>query len=393
MNNKVLVINAGSSSIKWTLFNKSNLEAIASGLAERIGVDGNMEMKFGDKISKQVNMANHTEAVQEILNLWKEYNVVTDANEIQNIGFRVVQGGLYFNKATSLVGDAIEKIKDAGKYAPLHNPGAVLAIEAFQALMPWAKLSASFDTSFHSTIPQVNYTYPIDQKLAKELGIRKFGMHGISHMFITRKLEEILGKDKVNFVNLHIGNGASLCAVKDSQSYDTSMGLTPLAGIMMGTRSGDIDPSIHEFINVSTGMSIKDITAMLNKKSGLLGVSGVSSDMRDCVNAAAEGNKDAALAIEMYTQRVADYAITYMNKLDSVDAIVFTAGVGENSLPIREKIMSKFKLLNIKLDKEANASKIGDFALISAKDSAIPVYVIRTNEELMIAQEALSLEK
>ncbi|TNK83776.1 acetate kinase [Mycoplasmopsis pullorum] len=391
---KVLVINAGSSSIKLTLFDKDTLEPLASGLAERITLPiGMVTLKFnGAKQEREVELPDHSVAVQVIIDMMMSMQVIKEVNEIEYIGFRIVQGGPYFDRSSKLSEREIELIEKVSMYAPLHNPGAVQAINAFRKFMPHAKLSANFDTAFHTTINKVNSTYPIPRELSEKYGIKKYGAHGISHRFITQKLSNILNKDKVNFVNLHIGNGASLCAVKDSLSFDTSMGLTPLAGIMMGTRSGDIDPSIHQFVLNATGIDINEFTDILNKKSGLLGVSGVSSDMRDIVGAARSGNEQAQFALDLYSQKIADYTAIYLNKIGpKIDAIVFTAGVGENSPYVRQNVLSRLNILNIKLDNELNFSKIDDFKLISSPESSIPVYVIRTNEELLIAQDALKL--
>ncbi|UUD36040.1 acetate/propionate family kinase [Mycoplasmopsis citelli] len=391
--NKILVINAGSSSIKMSLFEKDTLNVIATGLAERITLPmGNITIKTTQKFEKEVKMENHEVAVEEVYKLMQEINLIKDKNEIEYIGFRVVQGGEFFTKSSKIDDKAIEIIDQCSIYAPLHNPGAVQAMNGFKKVFPNAKLSANFDTAFHTTIDKVNNTYPIPKQLTEQYKIKRYGAHGISHRYITLKLQEILNKEKVTFINLHIGNGASLCAVKDSKSFDTTMGLTPLAGIMMGTRSGDIDPSIHEFVMKQNGMSISEFTSMLNKESGLLGVSGISSDMRDVTEQAKQGNADAQFAIDLYTQKIADYTAMYFNKLGGkIDAIVFTAGIGENAVAIREKVLSKLHFKNIILDKNANEGKIGEYQLITTSESEIPVYVVRTNEELLIAKDALKL--
>lgn len=391
--NKILVINAGSSSIKMSLFQKDTLQVIATGLAERIGLnDGKITIKTDQKHEKNTIMSNHQVAVEEVYKLMQEINLIHDKSEVEYIGFRVVQGGDYFTKSSKIDEKAIQIIDKCSMYAPLHNPGAVQAMNGFKTVFPHAKLSANFDTAFHTTINKVNSTYAIPKKLTEQYKIKRYGAHGISHRFITLKLQEILNKEKVTFINMHIGNGGSLCAVKNSQSFDTSMGLTPLAGIMMGTRSGDIDPSIHEFITKQSGITISEFTNILNKESGLLGVSNVSSDMRDVVAAAQNGNEDASFAMELFAQKIADYASMYFNKLGGkIDALVFTAGIGENGSETREKILSKLFFRKIKLDKTVNEGKIGEYQLISTPDSEIPVYVIRTNEELLIAQDALKL--
>lgn len=391
---KILVINAGSSSVKWTLFDKETLNQIANGLAERIGVDGNLILTFkGTKTQKQIDMTNHEEAVKEILNFWKANKVIDNINEIIAIGYRVVHGGNYFTNPIKINDDVLNKIDECSMYAPLHNPGAIAAIKAFIKVLPKVDMVAHFDTSFHQTIEKVNYSYPINDELVKKLGIRKFGFHGISHHYISEKMKEILKKENVNFVNLHIGNGASLCAIKDNKSIDTTMGLTPLAGVMMGTRSGDIDPSIHEFVMSITKMSIGDFTNILNKESGLLGVSGVSSDLRDIHAAISIGNKQAEFTLNLYVQRVVDYTIAYANKVGkNIDAIVFTAGVGENDYVFRKMVVDKLELLNITIDEEKNMDRNFDqYSEISVKNSKIKVFVVRTNEELMIAKECIKL--
>ncbi|WP_027121243.1 acetate/propionate family kinase [Mycoplasma leonicaptivi] len=391
---KVLVINAGSSSIKFSLFLKNNLELQASGLAERITLEkGNINIKFkGEKFEKQLHLPTHAVAVEELTKLMLEIKLIKDVKEIEYIGFRVVQGGNYFNKTTKINEEVINTIDKISIYAPLHNPGAVQAIKGFKKTFPVAKLSADFDTAFHTTIDKINSTYAIPKDLTNKYDIKKYGAHGISHEFITEKLAEILNKKQVSFVNLHLGNGGSLCAVKESKSFDTSMGLTPLAGIMMGTRSGDLDPSIHQFLAKQTGLSIDEITDIFNKQSGLMGVSGLSSDMRDLRAAAEKGDADSVFAIELFTQKIADYTALYANKIGgNPDALVFTAGIGENVALIRKKVIDKLFFKKIKLDDKLNNSNIGDYQLISTPDSEVPVYVIRTNEELVIARNCVKI--
>ncbi|WGI36300.1 acetate/propionate family kinase [Mesomycoplasma lagogenitalium] len=399
MNKKILVVNAGSSSMKWSLFNKKDFSVIANGISERIGInDSFLKMSFNDQeVKETVDLKNHKDAADATIKMWTDNQVISSLEEIELVGFRVVHGGTYFNDSTKLDEKAINLIDECSKFAPLHNPGAIQAIKAFKEVLPKAKLSASFDTAFHSSLPKINYQYPMNKEFADKYGIRKYGMHGISHKFITLKLQEILKKESVNFVNLHIGNGASLCAVKDSKSYDTSMGFTPLAGVMMGTRSGDIDPAIHEYATEAANISLKEFTNILNKKSGLLGVSGYSSDMRDLANKYQEKDENAIFTLELYSQKIVDYLVNYINKVGkNIDALVFTAGVGENSSLMRELVINKLQLpaLNIELDKEKNwtsPKNIKEYLLISSKNSLIPVYVIRTNEELLIAQDALKL--
>ncbi|WP_029608727.1 acetate/propionate family kinase [Mycoplasma simbae] len=393
MSKKVLVINAGSSSIKLQLLEKSNLNVVASGLAERITLaDGIITIKANEqKYVKNVDLPNHTVAAEHILALLSEAKIIENVDDIEIIGFRVVHGGTYFNKTAQINDEVIAVIEKCADYAPLHNPGALQAINAFKAVVPHAKLAAEFDTSFHTTIPDVNAIYPIPHEWTEKFGIRRFGFHGISHQYITEKMQQILGKEKVNIVNAHVGNGASICAIKDSQSIDTTMGLTPLAGIMMGTRSGDVDPALIEFICSHTGLSVNEVTSALNKKSGLLGVSGISSDMRDIEKGIAENNPKAIFAWNLYVQKIVDFVANYANKVGDLDAIVFTAGVGENAPELRRDVVAKINFAHIELDENVNFAKIADYALISKPESQIKVYVIRTNEELLIAQNALKL--
>ena len=390
---KILVINAGSSTIKWKLFEKENFDVIAEGVADRIHVDGQIITKFnGKKTEREVNLPTHTEAAVEIIKDLETHKIIEDLSTIKFVGNRVVQGGDIFPESTIINDKELKQISDLGVLAPLHNPGAVLAIEAFKKILADAQYSATFDTSFHTTIPAINNTYPMNQELAKKHKIKRYGAHGTSHRYITLELEKVLGKKNVTFVSMHIGNGASLCAVKDSKSFDTSMGLTPLAGIMMGTRSGDIDPSIHKYVVEQEGITVEEFDRILNKESGLKGVSGVSQDMRDVTEAALKGNKQAEFAMDLYAQKVADYVATYHNKLGGkIDALVFTAGVGENSSIIRGKIIDKLHFAKIKLDKSKNEAKFDDVNLITTDDSEVKVYIIRTDEELLIAKDAVNL--
>ncbi|BAW18083.1 acetate kinase [Mycoplasmopsis bovigenitalium] len=391
--NKVLVINAGSSSIKLQLLTKDNFEVVASGIAERITLaEGSITIKAnGQKTVKEVSMPNHTVAAENILSLMSELKIIQDLKEIEIIGFRVVHGGTFFTKTTEINDEAIAIIEKCSDYAPLHNPGALQAINAFKSVLPHAKLAAEFDTSFHTTIPDINAIYPIPAEWSEKYGIRRFGFHGISHQYITQTMQQILGKKQVNIVNAHIGNGASICAIKNSQSLDTTMGFTPLAGIMMGTRSGDIDPAIIEFVSSHSGMSAAEVTSALNKKSGLLGVSGISSDMRDIETAIEKGEIKAIFAWNLFVQRIVDFIASYANKVGELDALVFTAGIGENSPELRQDVCDRISFANIEIDAKINTSKIDDYALISTPNSKLKVYVVRTNEELLIAQNAVKL--
>ncbi|MDW2923157.1 acetate/propionate family kinase [Mesomycoplasma ovipneumoniae] len=399
MKSKILVINAGSSSIKWQIFEKETLDLLGVGLIERIGLqEGKIKMTFDEKsynLSK--DFPTHSDALESQIQLWKDNNLVQNLEEFELVGFRIVHGGASFNAPARLDDSAIAKIQEAAKFAPLHNPGALATISAIKKLLPWAKLSASFDTAFHASIPKVNYTYPINAQIANKYGIRKYGFHGISHKYITTQVEKIYNSDSVNFVNMHIGNGISLCAVKDSASVDTSMGMTPLAGVAMGTRSGDVDPSILTYLGTTAHFSFTDLDALLNKQSGLLGLSNVSSDLRDVIFAADNGNQDASFALEVYVQKIVDYLINYINKVGkNIKALVFTGGVGENSALIRASVIAKIRLpkLNLVLDQELNSRPIPEFGAIekiSAPESDLDIFVIKTNEELLIAKNALKV--
>ncbi|MDW2907380.1 acetate/propionate family kinase [Mesomycoplasma ovipneumoniae] len=399
MKSKILVINAGSSSIKWQIFEKDTLDLLGVGLIERIGLqEGKIKMTFDEKsynLSK--DFPTHSDALESQIQLWKDNNLVQNLEEFELVGFRIVHGGASFNAPARLDDSAIAKIEEAAKFAPLHNPGALATISAIKKLLPWAKLSASFDTAFHASIPKVNYTYPINAQIANKYGIRKYGFHGISHKYITTQVEKIYNSDSVNFVNMHIGNGISLCAVKDSASVDTSMGMTPLAGVAMGTRSGDVDPSILTYLGTTAHFSFTDLDTLLNKQSGLLGLSNVSSDLRDVISAADNGNQDASFALEVYVQKIVDYLINYINKVGkNIKALVFTGGVGENSALIRASVIAKIQLpkLNLVLDQELNSRPIPEFGAIekiSAPESDLDIFVIKTNEELLIAKNALKV--
>lgn len=289
----------------------------------------------------------------------------------------------------------MREISDAARFAPLHNPPAVLAVRAFQEQLPQAVLTASFDTAFHTSIPPVNHTYALPYKLIQDHGIRRYGFHGLSHHYISQRLATELGRERVSIINMHLGNGASLCAIKDSTSLDTSMGLTPLQGLVMGTRSGDIDPAIYSFLNHAESLSIAQIEELLNKRSGLLGLSGISSDLRDIEAAIEGGDSQARLAFDIFAQRVANYAADYANKLaGSLEALVFTAGIGENSPAMRQAIIERINFKRVELDPELNKDPFRggrDLALISTPCSELPIYVVRTNEEVVIAREAKGL--
>ncbi|UWD34678.1 acetate kinase [Mycoplasma cottewii] len=392
----ILVVNSGSSSIKFKLFETTNgVEAILDGLAERIGIDGRLKFEHNDqKYVYDDELKDHESAIKFILDKLIELKIIDNVEQITGVGFRTVHGG-EISQSTLIDENVLNKIKENIKLAPLHNPGAIVAIEAVSKLMPKAKLVSCFDTAFHQTMPEVNYLYSTPYSWYEKHRVRKYGFHGISYQYITSKCESIFNKksEDLNLIVCHLGNGASICCVKNGKSHDTSMGLTPLAGLMMGTRSGDVDPSIAEYMAKELNTDIFEITKSLNKESGLLGMSGISADMRDVTDAYLKGDKRAILTIEKYAQTVADFIVKYANYLDNVDGIVFTAGIGENSSLIRKIIIEKVKLLQVKIDENKNTSKYDDFMLISTDDSKVPVYAIRTNEEKMICLDTLKLTK
>lgn len=386
---KTLVINAGSSSLKYKMFNMPGYEEIAEGIIERIGLEvGEVTLKFnGEKITKEMPIETHEVGIKAMLDLFEEKSVIENYEEITKIGHRVVQGGEIF-KGSALVGEAeLEQIKDLAKLAPLHNMPNSVGIEVFSKLIPTAQNVACFDTTFHQTMPEESYIYPVPYSWYEDYGVRRYGMHGLSHQFIAEKLPEFMGTEDIKFVNCHLGNGASLTAIDNGKCIQTSMGLTPLAGIMMGTRSGDIDPSIINYMHEQTGASISEITNDLNKKSGMLGLSGVSSDYRDLIAAIDEGNERAKLAFDVYVTRVAETIGAYYARLGRLDAIVFTAGIGENAIALRAAISKAVSHFGVEIDLEKN-NTFSDTIEISTPDSKVKVYIIPTEEEYMIAKEA-----
>ena len=393
---KVLVINCGSSSLKYQLFDMDNEEVMVKGLVERIGIEGSklIQEKGDDKYIIEEDMKDHTEAVSHVFDALvdKDNGVIADLSEIDAVGHRVVHGGEKITKSALIDKEVREAIVEYQKFAPLHNPANLMGLEACEKLLPNVKNVAVFDTAFHQTMPKRTYLYGIDYKYYEEDAIRKYGFHGTSHNFITNKTAEVLGKDvkDLNMISAHLGNGSSICAVKNGQSYDTSMGLTPLEGLVMGTRSGDIDPSAVTYIMKKDDLSPEEMENILNKKSGVLGVSGVSSDFRDLESAAKEGNERARAALDMFVTRVKRYIAGYMAEIGSCDAIVFTGGIGENSIPMREDIMKGFEQFGIKIDPEKNNVR-GGCHVVSTEDSKVKIMVIATNEELMIARDTKSL--
>ena len=390
---KIISINAGSSSLKFSLINMEDESVIASGVFERIGLDGKYKINFNNqKYEEEVTLNNHEDAVNILLDKLVSLKIVKALDEIEGVGHRVVQGKDLFDKSVIVTDEVMEKLESIKHFAPLHNPANMLGIKAFRKALPNVPNTVVFDTAFHQTIEPINYLYPVPYEWYEKYGIRKYGAHGTSHRYITDKVKEILKTDKFKLISCHIGNGASITAVKDGKCVDTSMGFTPLAGVMMGTRSGDVDPSILPPVMEAEGKTIDEIIDDLNKKSGLLGMSGVSSDMRDLEKAYNEGNERAILALHKYVRRITDYIAQYYVLLGGADVIAFTAGVGENGTLVRRLVCDNLACLGIELDDKKNQVH-GELAEISTDKSKVKVYVVPTDEELMIARDTLELIK
>ncbi len=391
---KIIAVNAGSSSLKFQLFEMDDESVITSGVIERIGLDESIfTVKYnGEKIQKKLPIPTHKEAVQLLLNTLIEHNIVSSLDEIKGVGHRVVQGGAYFNESAIINDDVVSKIEELKSLAPLHNPAHLTGYYAFKEAIPSAGAVAVFDTAFHQTLEPRCYIYPIPYKFYTDYKIRKYGAHGTSHYYVSHRVIEKLGNpEESRVIVAHLGAGGSLTAVKNGKSINTSMGFTPLAGIVMGTRSGDLDPSIIDYLIEEIGMDIKDVISMLNKESGLLGVSGVSSDFRDVIEAAQAGHERAQLAIDIYFRRIIAYIGRYFIALGGCDAIAFTAGIGENSAYARKEIIGLVsEALGIVIDDDANENGEGE-RLITKPESKIKVYVIPTNEELVIARDTKRL--
>ncbi|MDU2110407.1 MAG: acetate kinase [Peptoniphilus lacydonensis] len=394
---KILVINCGSSSLKYQLIDMETEELMAKGLVERIGIEGSRikhETIGKEKKTIETAMQDHKRALELVMeSLTNEaYGAIKSLDEIDAVGHRVVHGGEDFAKSVIIDEKVLKGIEDNVEIAPLHNPPNIMGIKACQRLLPNVKQVAVFDTAFHQTMPRESYIYALPYEYYEKYKIRRFGFHGTSHKYITNRAAEMLGKDvnEVNLITCHLGNGSSICAVKNGKSIDTSMGFTPLEGLAMGTRCGDLDPAILPFLMEKENLSAEELNTLMNKKSGVLGISGVSSDFRDIETARDEGNERAKLALDIFEKRVRGYIGSYMTELDHVDGIVFTAGVGENSVEMRESIVNGLSSLGIKIDPERNNVR-GEDKLISSDDSSTKVLVIPTNEELMIARDTKEL--
>ena len=392
----VLVINAGSSSLKYQLMNPETGDVSAKGLCERIYIDGRLTHKVGDnKVVKDIPMPSHSEAIAAVLEILvdAEYGVIKSVDEIDAVGHRVLHGGMEFSDSCIINDDVIKAIEKCIPLGPLHNPANLMGIRACQAIMPNTPQVAVFDTAFHMTMPPKAYRYAIPTEYYENDDIRRYGFHGTSHKYIARRAAELYGTKEFKLVNCHLGNGSSLAAIKDGKCQDTTMGLSPLAGVPMGTRSGDIDACVVQFICNKYGMSVDECLNMLNKKSGVLALSEASSDFRDLEDGEAKGDEKCILALQKFFYEVAKYIGAYAAALNGIDMLTFTAGVGENGPDTRAGICEYLGYLGVKLDPEKNKIRGGKEGIISAPDSKVQVWVVPTNEELMIAQDTAELVK
>ncbi|SES99837.1 acetate/propionate family kinase [[Clostridium] polysaccharolyticum] len=393
----VLVINCGSSSLKYQLIDSDSENVLASGLCERIGIDGRFTFKpeNGEKYTIDSEMKDHTDAIKIVLDalIDPKTGVIRELSQIGAVGHRVVHGGEKFAKSVVITKEVIKAIEECNDLAPLHNPANLIGIDACQKALPGVPMAAVFDTAFHQTMPKKAYTYGVPDRYYEDYKVRRYGFHGTSHSFVSKRLIELAGLDRNNskVIVCHLGNGSSITAVKNGESVDTSMGLTPLEGVPMGTRSGNLDPAIIEFIANKENRTISEVMNILNKESGVLGISGgVSSDFRDLDQASSEGNEKAANALDVFAYNVAKVVGGYVAAMNGVDAIAFTAGVGENHLGIRRRIMSYLGYLGVESNEETMGIR-GEEVEISTKDSKVKVFVVPTNEELAIARETLAL--
>ncbi len=385
---KILSVNAGSSSLKFQMYEMPEEKVLISGVFERIGIENSMyTIKInGNKTSKNALLPTHKEAVKLLVNELIENKVIDSLDEIKGIGHRIVQGADKFESSVVIDDKVIETISELSALAPLHNPAAVIGIKAFKEIIPDAVAVAVFDTSFHQTMEKETYLYALPYNWYTDYQVRKYGAHGTSHKYVAGRLSKILNKEDIKVIVCHLGNGGSITAINNGKCVDTSMGFTPNAGIIMGTRCGDIDVSIVPYMMQKTNLTYQELDNVINKQSGLLGISGVSSDSRDIEFGIKEGNERCILAQKMFVRKVVDYIAKYYVLLNGVDAIAFTAGIGENSISTRKHIIDSLKVLGIKLDEEANNIR-GEEKLITTNDSSIPCYVIPTNEEVMMARD------
>ena len=397
---KVLVLNCGSSSLKYQLIDMSNEEVLCIGLVERIGIEGSILKQEKDgvegKLIIEQPMKNHQDAIKLVLDgvVDAKFGGVKEISEVEAVGHRVVHGGEKFASSVKINEEVMAAIEECVELAPLHNPANIMGIKACEAILPGVPMVAVFDTAFHQTMPKKSYLYGLPHELYTKYGVRRYGFHGTSHKYVSQRAADMLGKniEDVKIITCHLGNGASIAAVDGGKCVDTSMGFTPLEGLIMGTRCGDIDAAILPFLMEKEGLNAAGLSDLMNKQSGVYGMTGISSDFRDIEGAAANGDEKAQVALDAYVQRVQKYIGAYAAEMNGVDAVVFTAGVGENGIDIRETIASNMEFLGMKLDKEANKVR-GKERVISTEDSAVKILLIPTNEELMIAKDTVALVK
>ena len=396
---KILVLNCGSSSVKYKLIDTATNDVMAEGGVEKIGLpDGFLKYKLddGSKAIRELGMVDHKGAVKAVLDILTdpELGCIKSYNEIDAVGHRVVHGAEKFSKSVLITDEVLQQVKDCYDLAPLHNPANVTGIEAVEEILPGIKQVGVFDTAFHQTMPAKSYMYALPYRFYKEDGVRRYGFHGTSHSYVSKKAAEVLGKkyEDLKIIVCHMGNGASLSAVKNGKCVDTSMGLTPLEGVIMGTRSGDIDPAFVEYLCNKENLTVSEVLNILNKKSGMLGMTGISSDYRDVSAAAEAGNQDAIHCLEAYAYRIIKYIGSYIAAMGGVDVITFTAGLGENAIPLRETICKAFEFMGLEFDSEANNCR-GVEKIITKEGSKITACVIPTNEEIAICEETVELVK
>ncbi|MDR0138062.1 acetate kinase [Metabacillus idriensis] len=393
---KVIAINAGSSSLKFQLFEMPAEDVLTAGLVERIGLD---QAVFtisvnGEKMTETTDIPDHAVAVKILLSKLTELGIINSLDEIEGIGHRVVHGGEKFNDSVLITPETLKEIEELSELAPLHNPANVVGIKAFKEVLPNVPAVAVFDTAFHQTMPDQSFLYSLPYEYYEKFGIRKYGFHGTSHKYVSERAAELLGRpiEQLRLISCHLGNGASIAAIEGGKSIDTSMGFTPLAGVAMGTRSGNIDPALIPFIMEKTGHSAIEVLDILNKKSGLLGISGLSSDLRDITKAAEEGNDRARTSLEVFASRIHKYIGSYAARMSGVDAIIFTAGIGENSIDIRERVLRGLEFMGVYWDPALNQVR-GEEAFVSYPHSPVKVIIIPTNEEVMIARDVERIAK
>ena len=397
---KILVLNCGSSSLKYQLIDMSNEEVLCVGLVERIGIEGSVLKQEKDgvegKLIVEQPMKNHQDAIKLVLDavVDPQYGGVKDIKEVEAVGHRVAHGGEKFAGSVLITDEVKAALEECIELAPLHNPANIMGIEACEAILPGVPMVGVFDTAFHQTMPKSSYLYGLPHELYTKYGVRRYGFHGTSHRYVSQRAAAMLGKniEDCKIITCHLGNGASVAAIDGGKSVDTSMGFTPLEGLIMGTRCGDIDAAILPFLMEKEGLDAKGLSDLMNKKSGVYGMTGISSDFRDIEDAAAQNNELAQVALESYAKKVKKYIGSYAAEMNGVDAVVFTAGVGENGIDMRADIMANMDFLGMKLDEEANKVR-GKERVISTEDSKVKILLIPTNEELMIARDTLELVK